>query len=404
MTVKDMQFDDITLHCYDPDELRRHLRKDDFWLYPIDPQKVEETTNLISDNFIKSNFEVQNIKRQIVGNKSIYTMGSLYDALTIRRTNEILKKTIKYQTPSREEEIKQLWAILAAEKKRSWVFRSDVSSFFETLPYSIIIEDLFSNSQIGPSTYKHLSSILRRLSNDNYTGLPRGLPISSSLSEYAMLSFDKYIRSIQQCIYYSRYVDDILIITGDIIPELKIKINEALPFNLKLNDAKTQNELVGSKHTIDFLGFSFPLDNPTNACIALKKINKTKKRLILALRRFIYKDRDFDLLINRLQFLTGITLLHMAGREKEIAVGIKYHYSLCKADIILGQLKPLDTFYKSIIYSKRFYIANKLRSMLTTSQFDILYKISFTAGFINSITHSRNRKEISSIKDAWRYE
>lgn len=399
-----MNYDDITENSYDATELRRQLRKGDFWKYKIDPHQVENIIDTISTDFVLSKFDVQSINRQFFRGKSVYIMVDLYDVVTIRRTNEILKKTIKYYTPTREDEIKQLWEIIKTEGKRSWIFRTDIVSFFENLSFDSISSRMMSEGIICPSTYMHLKSISKRLQHDGYKGLPRGLPVSSSMMEFAMIDFDRSVRKMEKCIYYSRYVDDILVVTSDEVTNIKEKIEKLLPFDMSLNLNKTQYEKLESNKRIDFLGFSFPLIQPFEASISARKINKIKKRIVLSIRKFLNYDHNFKLLIERLQFLTGITSLCMASRKKQIAVGFRYQYSLCNESVIMVQLKQLDTFLRSILASKRYSLAKKMRNKVSNEQYNNLCRISFSAGYEHCMTHRRNRLRISKIKDAWHYE
>jgi hypothetical protein len=403
-----MILDDVTNNGYEAIKIRKNIRPDDFWKYKIDPKKITDISNGIADDFIQSNFSVHSINPHNIRGNMIFTVGSIYDCLTIRRTNQIIKQNLKYQTFSREEEICQLWTILKEEENNkacnTWVFRSDIKSFFESIPFKEVIDDMLHNGIINYSSYKHLLAISTKIMANNNRGLPRGLPVSSSISEYVLLNFDKSIREMSSCLYYARYVDDIIVIISDNPPDLTNEIASKLPYGLKLNPEKTQVELIGSAKRIDFLGFSFPLDNPHSASITTKKIDRIKKRIILALKRYLNIDNDFELLLNRLKFLSGTTNIKIAGRENNIAVGIKYQYAICREEIIISQLKSIDIFYKRILYSKKFNVSIRLRTSLSPTEFTELLKISFVGGFKSCITHNRSRKKISLIKDGWRYE
>lgn len=399
-----MNFSDITLHGYDERELRRQFKKEYLWRYNLKMKDVTQTIKDVSVKFVENSFRVNNIEHHCINGKTMFTMGTIYDALTIRRTNDILQASIQYNSSNREDEIQQLWSILSLEKNNSIIVKGDISSFFESLPLNAVLSDLMSDSLISPSVYKHLNSIHSYLKMHNYDGLPRGLPISASLSEYAMLKFDQHIRTLRGCIYYSRYVDDFVLIMSEKIPNLLQNIEDSLPYGLSLNMDKTREREIGSEKNLDFLGYSFPLNNPTNASISHYKISRIKKRIMLSIKRYLFHEKSFRLLKQRLQFLSSITKLKMADREKEIAVGIRYQYSMCKEEVIVSQLKILDTFLKSILYSKRYSVSLKLRRKLKKSQYLELLRISFVSSYLNKITMSREMKVVSKIKDAWRYE
>ena len=142
--------------------------------------------------------------------------------ITIRRTNEIIKSTFSIKICSRDEEIKQIRNIIISERPGTYIFRTDIKSFFDRLPFLEIIERLFSQNLVMKNTYNHLLNIFKETSTKGTKGLPRGLCISSSLSEYALHDFDHEILSSEYCLYYARYVDDIALLTSSEIDNIEV--------------------------------------------------------------------------------------------------------------------------------------------------------------------------------------
>lgn len=306
---------------------------------------------------------------------------------------------------ARDDEIKQIWNIIDSEKKNTYVFRTDIKSFFESVPFESVIEDLFSHNYISVSVYKHLKNINTFSIAHGYRGLPRGLPISSSLCEYALRSFDKKVWGMSGCLYYTRYVDDIVLFTTEYVKDIKADIeNNYLPYGLKLNRSKTSYELIGTEKSIEYLGYSFPLNDVKRTTISIKKINKVKRRIMLALNAYVNVDHDFSLLLDRLRFLSGNTALKVARRKTILKVGFKYQYMMCDKVEIIEQLKKLDTYLKSILYSKKYSLSKKVKRMLSGSEYKQLLELSFVSGYTKNIKHYRSKGRISKIKDAWRYE
>lgn len=322
----------------------------------------------------------------------------------MRRTNEILKKTFSIQLCSRDEEIRQISNIIKAEQEESYIFRTDIRSFFEKLPFSIIVEQLFGDNLITNITYNHLGNIDKETSAKGTKGLPRGLCISSSLSEYALSNFDYKMFGLESSIYYARYVDDIVLLTSYEIDNIEKKVEDLLPFELRLNEKKTSYEPIGKGGTIEYLGYSFDLSDISKIKMSERKTNRIKKRIVLSLRCYIYGDEDFLLLIDRLRFLSGNTLLIMANRAKPITVGIRYQYQFCSDIEITKQLNEIDTFFKKILFSKKYYLSKQLSRKIKKKKKKELLKISFKSGFENKITHSLSRQRIAKVKRAWKYE
>lgn len=393
---------DYYKYTYTPSAIRKMIRAKDFWLYDIDKDNVEEKTKTISDDFSVLN-EVKDIKSNYIGSNKVFIPNTLYDSLTIRRTNSIIKDTFRFVQPSREQEIAQLINLIQSEKNNSaYIFRTDIKTFFESIDFKKVISSLESNNYASTTLLNHLKNIQKKVSTDGFIGLPRGLCISSTLSEYAMMEFDKEVWNYPGIIYYSRYVDDIIIIIGSNNSPQNY-IENLLDYSLELNLTKTYFEKIGNNTHIDFLGYSIHLNEQEKTKISLKKMNKIKKRVMLSIKWFI-KDNDFELLLDRLKFLTGNSKLKIAGRKKELIVGIRYQYHHCHAEMIETQLKTLDTYLKGLILSKKYIVSKQFRNGLLPQQLEKIKRISFTAGYRNKITNAYTRKRISKVKDAWRYE
>ena len=398
-----MLFKDITPYTYSYRELRKFVRKDDFWKYDLnEPEKLEDILKEISEYFVCSNYSINTITKHYIKSMTLFTMDTFYDAVTIRCTDNIIRTATNFTACSRDNEITQLWNMISSELDDCWIIRTDIHSFFENIPFLDIIHKLRDNLIICNSTYLHLLSIYNSVYTDKVQGLPRGLPISSSLSDYSMHDFDKYVVRVPGVVYYSRYVDDIVIITHSAKETLEL-IKSQLPYNMRINFNKTHMHSLGTDDNIEYLGYSFPLKKPITACISSRKLGKIKQRIVLTLRAFL-RDHNYGLLLERLQFITGITELHMADREKIFAVGIRYQYRLCNEELILRQLGDLDTFLQRILRSKRYSISRRIRATLSQQQYSYLLRISFVSGFRKMITHSRSRNRIAEIKNAWRYE
>ncbi|EEG87726.1 hypothetical protein PROPEN_00027 [Proteus penneri ATCC 35198] len=103
-------------------------------------------------------------------------------------------------------------------------------------------------------------------------GLPRGLEISPMLSELYLSEFDLNINRHTEVFYYSRFVDDMVIVSsGNESQNSFMKQVEAfLPNGLKLNKDKLNiSPLIPKRskgnnngkllHQFDFLGYSFSI-------------------------------------------------------------------------------------------------------------------------------------------------
>ena len=100
-----------------------------------------------------------------------------------------------------------------------YVIRTDVSSFFESIKHDRLFALIDRNSVLSVKSKEMTKNIIReydRVKNTTLVpksqGVPRGIGISSPLSEIYMADIDKEIKGRKEVMFYSRYVDDILII------------------------------------------------------------------------------------------------------------------------------------------------------------------------------------------------
>lgn len=104
-----------------------------------------------------------------------------------------------------------------------YVIRTDVSHFFESIPQKRLMDLVDRNSVLSMKSKEMIHKIIKQyeqLKDQTLVpaniGVPRGIGVSSVLSEIYMNDIDKEIKSRQEVIFYSRYVDDIIILLSDL--------------------------------------------------------------------------------------------------------------------------------------------------------------------------------------------
>lgn len=113
--------------------------------------------------------------------------------------------------------------LLLNTKTPLYIIRTDVESFFESIPHERLFRLLERNSLLGTKSKSMVKKVLLEYERIKDTsrvpakqGVPRGIAISSPLSEIYMDSLDKKIRGRREVIYYARYVDDIFLILSSL--------------------------------------------------------------------------------------------------------------------------------------------------------------------------------------------
>lgn len=392
-------------YSYTPYEMRKCIRGEDFWKYKKDLKKdtVDEVTENASFYFNSIKNQLANINCTNLRGSRVFTTNTLEETLCSRRTDQILRKTLNIYPANRNNEVKQLITILRTEPY-GYILRTDIASFFESVDLGKVIDKLENEGLRNPSCLKYLKALNHTLINEfKYSGLPRGLPCSSTLGEFILRELDQSLTTMPTVIFYSRFVDDISIVFLDKKLNIKDRILELLPFNLELNSRKTKFSSLKNNSNINYLGYNIGLGSNKFVKISNSKIGKAKKRIVLSLKSYV-KVRNFNLLSDRIKFLTSNVIIKKASRENAVCTGYRYDYMYCTDDEIINQLSELDKFFMSIIYSKRYSLGIALRKTLKKAQVEELKKLSFKSGYTSKITHNMARDRISRVKRAWKYE
>lgn len=344
------------------------------------------------------------ISSTVLYGKRVFVAEDFRSQIILRRTSEILRKTLYVYPFNRDQEAGQLINVIKHEGKGSRIFKTDVKNFFEAINIEQVAQKLQTKGFRNNAVLSIINEIIVFLKECNHYGLPRGLALSSILAEYYLEDFDKFVSGLSSVSYYGRYVDDIVIIYKEEgCFNIKNEVEEYLLKNLglHLNSKKIKDIEANGSGSFDYLGYLISSDGKSIS-ISGKKINKTKKRLVLSIKQYI-KDKDYLMLMARIKYLSS-NVLFKKGDNRKILAGFRYFYPYCHCDSIKNQLLEIDVFYRNILFSKKFGASQKLRLLINKRQFKDLVKISFLAGYEKKITISFSRNKISSIKKAWLYE
>ena len=394
---------DVTSDSYSASDLRRCIRQEDFWNHALKPDKVAVAAQKCSEHFYSSKCTISSLTVAQLRKKQVFNLSTMGDALCVRRTNEILRKSLRMTVFNRDDEVRQLLTVLFTENKCR-VFRSDLSSFFETVTFATVIDKLEAEGFRNHSALCFLRSLNRQLIDRfGFQGLPRGLSISSTLADYMMHDFDRTLQNRPHVVYYCRYVDDICIIHYAPKDSLQAEVQALLPSGLNLNLEKTRELAFPSPQKLEFLGYSTLLEAPRRVAIATSKMGKAKKRIILSLRYFL-KNKDFSGLADRLRFLSATVEMNKSGRDLNVLCGFRHVYRFCTEAEIVKQVEELDHFLHGLLTSQRYFLSRKVLGLLDQTQLDSIRSLSFKASYQNRISYFMGRERIAKIKQAWKYE
>jgi len=320
---------------------------------------IEKELNAVSENLLDPKFKIE-ITKVETDDKPVYTINDTAENyFAIKQLQYNVKKSFNVKQANRFAIVNQLNSLLSDNFPKI-VLRTDVKSFYESIPHNKLLTKINENTLLSflskKLIWKILKDFLVESGSTNKIGIPRGIGVSAYLAELYMRDIDKEISSLKDVTYYARYVDDIIIVftpttnqkTPTYIDQVK-KIIES-DTGLKMNPAKTNElDLVKSKAglKLNFLGYQFHFKNLKFVQIKMTndKVNKYKNRITNAIQEFNVHSK-FDsrnarrILIHRLNFLTGNTRLE--NNKANVLVGIYYTNSLLTEP--LDDLVLLDKF------------------------------------------------------------
>lgn len=411
------------------------LRKGDFVSIPLASwdtfrdqivQKAVESAHSYFGNI--NPVEIIHLKK-----KDAYRISKLEDDLVVRKLAENIRRHSRSRASNRAFITQNLCKVLS-EGVPYHVYKIDIKSFYESFDTSKVLEKVQKIPNLAPIHIKHLQIILDGFHKLGGRGLPRGMSISAVLSDYTMSDFDFELSSNKHVFFYSRYVDDIVIVTDgtENRKNFMMSTRKALPKGLVLNDKKCEyyelnNPVIKKKNAsttrqlnfqLDYLGYRYSINEPCKSDfsnnlpkydgfryididIAPLKVKKIKTRII---RSFIdySKNKDTRLLIDRIKYLTSnFSIFDRNTGQKRIS-GIYHNYPLI--DDNSPNLNGLDAFLVNTILSKKGRLFSTTHTLINGMLRRKLLSHQFKKGFSTKRFIYFHATRISDIQRCWKNE
>lgn len=346
-------------------------------------------------------------------------------------THNLLVNNIQRNYQTKCNDRKFTIQLLLSHLKDSYnysVHRLDIKSFYESFDRKNILRKLKSDSTLSTKSLRVLKSLFEELDVIGAKGLPRGLGISSALSELMMYDFDSNIRSLKEVLFYARFVDDIIVISTPALNRnvMTKKLGESglphvLEFHSKgekvfFSQVEKASNKPGSLISFDFLGYEFQVNKSegtygknvefkrrnVRVSIAPNKIKKIKKRIISSFSAVLSSSKaselDIVLLNKRLKFLTKNFLLQSSSSAPNVYSGIYHNYNFIDQ---YDGLKELDNFYQNLLFGKRSKLSKRIKRSLSFNTRKGLAKHSFMRGFTERQFCRLSYQDFSQIKRVW---
>jgi hypothetical protein len=306
------------------------------------------------------------------------------------------------------------------------VYRLDIASFYESFNVSDVMRKLAHQPGFSPLSKKLINVLFESCMSLGGTGIPRGLTLSSTISELVMKDFDAKVRSHDGVYMFYRYVDDIVLITrGTENKRVFLRwLTSQLPPRLSLHGGKQRvceadempRKLPPTPAKVldfDYLGYNFSVWNPAKGGsnqnikkefrsvivdIAPQKVAKIKTRIVRSFLSF-KANRDFQLLALRIKYLTSNFSVKDLNRNTYKLAGIYYNYP--RVTTYEGGLRSLDSFLHNAILSKRGRLFATTSSLLTKAQKNELLAQSFARGHRQRTFMHFSIVQLTTIRKCW---
>lgn len=340
-----------------------------------------------------------------------------------------IRKTFNVKQASRHAILSQI-KMLLNESFPKYIIRTDVTSFFESIPQKRLLSKLENNTLLNTQSKKFIKQILleynklkdiQKINADN--GVPRGVGISSYLSELYMKDIDNSIRNLNDVIYYARYVDDIFIVISPKVPRKSVSdyfaevkfIVEKEELSLKPEGDEKCNLIelipqssVAANFVITYLGYKMNIVLKNKGIKTTFGISDRKKTKI---KDYISKSIEYFNSVNKhnikkakkelfLCLLSISTNTKLNGSKNRVKAGIFYSHDLID-QIHYNDLTEFDDFLNRQYFNPHFDLFEdqaQVDAYVLKLRNKILQEINFEKGFKEKRFHTFLINEMKVIK------
>lgn len=362
---------------------------------------VNTELDRISKLISKKDFRLEiNLLPSTVAGKKVYGVGNtLGQILTVRFIQYTLRSIYSVKMPSRDILVSQIKS-LALDGVPKYLIKADVEQFYESVRHKDLLDSIHQSPELSIVVKRILTRLIKDyvIVSGDEKGLPRGIGISAYLSEIYMVHIDEKIKRHEDIFYYSRYVDDMVLMFA---PKRKENIYTYLSMlddtlkskGLALNSKTQSLDLLDEqKGKFEYLGYEFDLSGKTAVRLSIKKLNKYRERVTKSFSDYGKKngsvpEKAADELIVRILFLTGN--IRLFNRKSNAFIGV---YFSNKFITTTEQFNGLDKFLKS-----------KIVSLTDASLKRKLNKLSFENGFNEKVFRNFKPKQLSELSRGWNH-
>ncbi|MEW4528063.1 antiviral reverse transcriptase Drt3a [Maioricimonas sp. JC845] len=356
-----------------------------------------------------------------VGGKRCVTFLDRYDKLIDSVTAAHLFDALGLQRPNRNKIVRTLLAVLH-EVGPATVCRMDVASCFERIDRPTALEMLRANCRIGRVAERVLDRFDHVCRTNAVDGVPRGMAISSAVSEWLLSHLDCRLQHLPGVYFYARFVDDIVLVVSQGSPlteplEHVEGLLGELPGNLVLNGAKKAELTVSGRtrascskpwlsKSFEYLGYTISSPVGRDALsvdMSPRKVKRLKSKIVASFLQF-RQSRDFHQLLDAMRYLSSNTVLLRRGNvSKVMHTGIFYNYPAITPDTYrAGALPEIDRFVRALVFGRKRRLSREVGRLLQPRRKKRLLRLSFVAGHRQRTFFRISRDKARRLVEGWK--
>lgn len=387
---------------FDKSSILKVFSAKDIWRWKVIEQfnDSEQAAKQIAALWQKEGIKIQPLRTINVKGKTAYRTQTLEDTLALKLVDRYIRRIYKVRQSDRNRMVKQLITLLKDPGNFTFI-RFDIKNCYESISFRKVITKLKDDLILSPACIQVLEQVAELTENTGQTGLPRGLPISTTLAELYLETLDKKLAKSECIIYCARYVDDCIAVTPSdqssktqnfikkTLDEIELELNEDKSSVYQVNQVCDSIELLG--YSLTSKSRSGNKSNNVVVSISERKLKKIKTRIVLSLLDYKqdYSTSKFKLLKDRIYYLSTLRVVKKS-RNGYLLAGNAYNYALTSD---YSSLKKLDRFYHGLI------IRNQ--NIFTAKDYNDLRKISFYGNAKQKVVMDITRIKASRIQQVW---
>ena len=187
-------------------------------------EQIEKETN-------SHEFRITLKKFKASDGKEVFTINSASNAhiFAVKQLQYNIRHTFKVKQANRHNILSNIKTFLNSNIP-VYIIRTDISGFYESIPHDKLLPMIMDNTLLSYKSKAFIKGIIREYESIKDTalvvsglGVPRGIGISSYLSELYMRNLDAKIVGRRNVMFYARYVDDIFLVLSTLPTGMTLK-------------------------------------------------------------------------------------------------------------------------------------------------------------------------------------